>query len=288
LKGIAAPISRPSEETLNTQTKLLITVLLIVIAAGPAYPQNRTEASLLRLEKDMIDVNLKINQLQTAFDRENGVLRGLVERMADQVNTLAAGTQKLNQSIDGIRTQNDATIRELRATLKTVTDSVKDLQSDVSSARSQINTISRELTAMKNTAEPLATPEDLWREANLNYNVGLWDLAISGLQEFLSKYPMDPKAPDAQLRIGDALHAQKKLELAVTQYDIVLQKYPESDTTRAALLKKGLVLAEANQPQATSTLNEVVKKFPGTSEALTAQQRLKELQSAQRGRTPAR
>jgi tol-pal system protein YbgF len=268
--------------------KLSISVLLIVISAGPAYPQNRTEASLLRLEKDMIDVNLKINQLQAAFDRDNGVLRGLVERMADQVNTLAAGTQKLNQSIDGIRTQNDATIRELRATLKTVSDSVKDLQNDLSSARSQINTISRELSAMKNTAEPLATPEDLWREANLNYNVGLWDLAISGLQEFLAKYPTDPKAPDAQLRIGDALHAQKKLELAVTQYDIVLQKYPESDTTRAALLKKGLILAEANQPQATSTLNEVVKKFPGTSEALAAQQKLKELQSAQRGRTPAR
>jgi TolA-binding protein len=69
----------------------------------------------------------------------------------------------------------------------------------------------------------------------------------------------------------------------------VLQKYPESDKTRTALLKKGLALAETNQPQqAISILSEVAKKFPGTIEATNAQAKLKELQSVQRPRTPAK
>jgi len=264
--------------------KLLMSALLIALSAGPSYPQNR---ETLQHYKDMIDLQLMVKQLQTTVDRDSALLKGLLEKMADQTNSITAGMQKLNQAVDSIRTQNDSTTKELRAALKTLNDSVKELETDVSSARGQINTISREVTSMKTTAEPLASPDDLWREANLNYNVGLWDLAISGLQEFLSKYPTDPRAAEGQLRMGDALHAQKKYDVAITQYDIVLQKYPESDTSRAALLKKGLTQAETNQPQATSTLNEVLKKFPGTIEAINAQAKLKELQAA-RSKTPAR
>ena len=109
-----------------------------------------------------------------------------------------------------------------------------------------------------------------------------------GFQEFISKFPSDPRIPDAHLRLGDALAAQKKYELAFAEYDFVLQKVPDSDKSRTALFKKGLAQAETNPKLAISTLNEVVQKFPGTSEANAAQAKLKELQSAQRGRTPAR
>src|SRR5262249_43819766 len=156
-------------------------------------------------------------------------------------------------------------------------------------ARAQINSITREITTMKSAPEPLAGVDDLWRQGMTDYNVGNWDLAVSGLQEFLSKYPNDPRAAEGQLKIGDAYDAMKKYDLAITQYDIVLQKYSDSDKTRSALLKKGLAQAEANQPQAAiSTLSDVAKKFPGTSEAGTAQTKVKELQAAQRPKTPAR
>ena len=100
----------------------------------------------------------------------------------------------------------------------------------------------------------------------------------------------DALSPQGGAReIADSLYAQKKFDQAILQYDIVLQKYPDSDTNRAALLKKGLAQAELNQPQAKDTLNEVVKKYPKTSEAEAATAKLKELQApAQRGRTPAR
>ena len=270
---------------MNTRIRFSIAVLLIILAAGPVYPrpQNR---DILQLQKDMIDVMQRVNQLQTTVDRDNGLLKSLMERVADQVNTLSSGLQKMTQAVDGIRGQNDTTTKELRTALKTLNDSIKELDTELSSARAQIGSLSREVTTMKTTTEPLASPDDLWRTAYLDYSAGNWDLAISGYQEFLSKYPMDARAPDAQLRIGDALKQQKKYDLAITQYDIVLQKYPESDKTGAALLKKGLAQAESNQPQANSTLNEVVKKFPGTTEAIAAQAKLKEL-AAQR-RTPAR
>ena len=259
---------------------VLTAALLIVVVGAPAYPQNR---DILQLQKDMIDVTQRVNQLQTTIDRDNALMKGLMEKIADQVNTLTGNIQKITQTVDGLKPQNDATTRELR----TVTTTLKELEDALSSARAQINSISRELTTLKTTAEPLASPDDLWRTANSDYNVGNWSLAVQGLQEFLSKYPDDPRAADAHLRIGDALTAQKKYELAFAEYDFVLQKVNDNDKMRAALLKKGLALAETNQPLAIQTLNEVVKKFPNTSEASTAQLKLKELQS-QRPRTPAR
>jgi len=270
----------------NTQSKLSLAVLLIACAAGPAYPQNR---DIMRLNADVLDLRERVNQLQMTVDRDNGLLKNMMEKIADQMNTVTANVQKVSQAVDTIRTQNDNTSRELKAAIKTISDSVKDLEGDVSSVRAQLNSLSNSVTSLKTTSEPLAGPDDLWRSANLDLNVGNWDLAIGGLQDFLSKYPNDPRAADGQLRLGDANFALKKYDQAITQYDIVLQKYPESDKTRTALLKKGLALAETNQPQqAISILSEVAKKFPGTIEATNAQAKLKELQSVQRPRTPAK
>jgi tol-pal system protein YbgF len=257
--------------------KLLTAGLLVVATAAAAYPQNR---DILQLQKDMITLQQEVKQLQSSFDQNQSVLKGLVERMADQVNLLSAGMQKVAQTVESLKVDNDAASREMRATLATLNTTVKDLEEGVSSVRVQINSVSREVTTMKTTGEPLAGPDDLWRTANVDYSVGNFDLAISGIQEFISKYPNDPRSPEAHLRLGDALAAQKKFEPALAEYDFVLQKFPQSDKTRAALLKKGLALAESNQPQlAVATLNEVVKKFPNTSEAASANTKLRELQS---------
>ena len=260
--------------------------LLLVLAVGPAYTQNK---DILRLQADLITLQQQIKQLQSSIDDNNGVMKTLVEKIADQVNTLTGGLQKVNQALDqavgGLKTQNDATAKEVRTVLTNLNTSVGELQEGLSSVRAQISSLSQQVTTLKTTAVPLEGPNDLWRTAMVDFFAGNYDLAISGYQEFLSKNPNDPRAPGAHLRMGDSLTSLKKYEPAETEYDFVLQKYPESDTTRAALLKKGLALAEHDTPQAITTLNEVVKKFPNTSEANTAQTKLRELQPARR---PAR
>jgi len=262
--------------------------LLLILAAGPAYPQNK---DILRLQSDMITLQQQIKQLQSSVDENNGAIKGLVEKIADQVNTLAGGLQKVNQTLDqavgGLKTQNETTAKEMRTILSNLNTTVGDLQEGLTSIRAQINSLSQQVTAMKTNAEPLAGPNDLWRSAMSDFLVGNYDLAITGFSDFLSKYPNEPRAADAHLRMADAQYNLKKYEQAETEYDFVLQKYPESDTSRAALLKKGLALAEHDKPQAILTLTDVVKKFPNTGEANTAQAKLKELQP-QPTRKPAR
>jgi tol-pal system protein YbgF len=258
-------------------TKVLIASLAIVLGGSTAYPQNR---DILQLQKDMITLQQEVRQVQESLDQNNAVMKALVEKMADQVNMISGGMQQMSLTVDGLKSQNDATTREMRTILTNMNTSVKDLEESMSSVRTQVNSISREMTTIKTTSEPLAGPDELWRTANVDYSVGNFDLAISGLQEFISKYANDPRAPEAHLKLGDALVGQKKFQPAIDEYDFVLQKFPQSDKTRAALLKKGLALADSNQQQlAISTLNEVVKKFPNTSEAASANTKLRELQT---------
>ena len=271
---------------MNIPGKLAIAAVLLTLCAGPAYPQNK---DIVRLQVDMVNMQQQLKQLQNTIDENNAVMKGLVERMADQVNTLSGGMQKVTQAVDGMRTQTDSTAREIRGSIANLNTTIGEMQKDLSTARAQVNSLSQQVTALKTTAEPLAGPDDLWRAAYLDSLTGSYNLAISGYQEFLSKYPDDPRAAEAHFMIGEALSAQKKYDQALQEYDIVLQKYPESDRTRSALYKKGLALAEQNQPQqAISVLNDVVKRFPGTSEAANAQAKVRDLQRPPAQRTPAR
>src|SRR6267143_1995335 len=228
------------------KSKLFMAGLIVVLMAGPAYPQKK---EILQLQADMINLTKTINQLQMTVDQNNAVMKGLVEKMADTVNGLSGSLQKVNQAVDGVKSQNDRETGDLRTiitTLTTLNTNMTELQEGLSLVRSQISSVSREVTTIKTTTEPLEGPNEVWRKAVLDSTVGNYDHAL-------------------------------------TDYDLFLQKYPGHDKTGAALYKKGLALAELNQtPQAIQTLERVVKEFPNTSEAEGAKLKRKELQPAPR------
>jgi tol-pal system protein YbgF len=265
--------------------KFILAVFLILIAAGPAFPENR---DMQLLQKDVIDLKQEVKLIQTMLDQNNAYTKGLIEKMADQVNTLAGATQKLGQSLDGVKGTSDTSTKELRTILTNLNSAIGDLQESMSSVRSQMNSLSQQVTAMKsNNSQPLEGPNEMWRSAILDNVSGSYDLVVADVQDFLSKFPNDSRAPEAHLLLADALANLKKFDQALPEYDIVLQKFPDSDKSRAALLKKGYALAETNQlPQATTTLKEVVSKFPGTSEASSATAKLRELQQPPAAKKP--
>jgi tol-pal system protein YbgF len=266
--------------------KFVMAVLLVLMAAGPAYPEDK---ALLQLQADVIQLAQQIKQVQNSLDQNNSVMKGLVEHMADQVNSLAGGMQKISTTVDGLKNQNDSSTKEMRTILQTLSGTVGELQEGFSSVRSQMESLSRQITAMKTTSEPLAKPDDLWRTAVVDSLAGNYDLAISDLQDFLSKAPGDPRAAEAHLMMGESLSAQKKYDQALNEYDIVLQKYPDSDKSKTALLKKGFALADTNQTQqAVTTLKQVQTQYPNTPEASAATSRLKDIPAAgRRGQAPA-
>src|SRR3989442_3394869 len=109
--------------------KFFVAALLFILAAGPAYPQNK---DILRLEADMIMLQQQVKQLQSTVDENNGAIKGLVEKIADQVNTLAGGLQKVNQTLDqavrGVRNPNENTAQEKRTSVSNLNNTAGQLQ----------------------------------------------------------------------------------------------------------------------------------------------------------------
>src|SRR6185436_14468861 len=134
--------------TLKTRTSLFIIALSILAAAGSAYPQNR---DILQLQRDMIEVQTRVKQLQTTIDQDNALMKSLLEKTTDQVNTLSGSMQKISQTVEGIKGQNDTSSRELRTLVSTLTGMVKEIEENLTAARAQIGSVSREMTTLKTT-----------------------------------------------------------------------------------------------------------------------------------------
>src|SRR5215467_6826465 len=126
--------------------KFVLAISLILMTAGPAFPENR---DLQLLQKDVIDLKQEVKLIQATLDQNNAYTKGLIEKMADQVNTVAGATQKLNQSLDGVKGQSDSSSKTMQQILTSLNSAINDLQESMSSVRAQVNSLSQQMSAMK-------------------------------------------------------------------------------------------------------------------------------------------
>jgi TolA-binding protein len=78
--------------------------------------------------------------------------------------------------------------------------------------------------------------------------------------------------------MADMEFRQGNYQQAAKDYDQVLQNFPTGNKAAAAQLKKGLSLIELGQKdQGISELRRVIQRYPRSSEALQARERLRKL-----------
>jgi len=254
---------------------LLVAGALVLILAPSAYPQTK---EIYQLQADMLNLSNQMKQLQSSVDAKTQAILSLLEKLTDQTNIMKADLQKMNGLVSGVKSDNDRTAGELRKLVADLSHDVDLLNQGMSGVRTQLGDFSRQLAALKSSPEALRSPADLMREGYSDFNAGNYDLAIQTFREFLSQYPTDPRAVEAQLQVGEALYNQAKYEQAIVDYDLVLQNYPKGDRSKVALYKKGLSLEKLGKiKEAIEMLTFVVKDFPGTTEAINAKQKINEL-----------
>src|SRR6266699_2584642 len=142
-----------------------------------------------------------------------------------------------------------------------------------------------ELLPLRPPAPPLPPPPPGAPSADTLYSNGLrditsgkYDLARSEFQDYLKYYAETDLASNAQFYLGEIAYSQKNLELAVAEYEKVLNNYPKSSKLAPARLKKGMALIDLGQKTGgVRELREVVKRYPGTDEDRRARAKLKEL-----------
>lgn len=123
-----------------------------------------------------------------------------------------------------------------------------------------------------------AAAERLYQRALRDYQQGNYEVAIVLFKQFLRQHGQSSLASNAQYWIGESLYSQKQYEAAIVAFDEVIQKYPKDDKIAASMLKQGFAFAELDDRRnARFFLQQVQKRYPQSTEAQLATEKLKQL-----------
>ena len=137
------------------------------------------------------------------------------------------------------------------------------------------------LLSAATTQASVPVPGDIYRTAYGDYVAGKIDLALSGFQNFIQRYPDSDLADDAQFYLADCYLLKKEFKTARAEFDKVMAM--SSDFRKQALLKRAYALEGSKDMKDRSlTLQTLIKEFPDSTEADTAKEILKNSEAGQK------
>ncbi|MDP6674906.1 MAG: tol-pal system protein YbgF [Gammaproteobacteria bacterium] len=112
---------------------------------------------------------------------------------------------------------------------------------------------------------------------------GRYDQATIALQQFMVAFPSSELSDNAQYWLAETSYVSQDYQTALPAFQLVLDRYPDSRKTPDALLKIGYCNYELGlSADAQKALSGVVERFPETTAARLASQRLDRMKSEDR------
>jgi len=125
------------------------------------------------------------------------------------------------------------------------------------------------------TAGAGPSPSQLFDLATRDLTEGRYPLALQGYRDFLSRFPETELADNAQYGVGECFFAQAAFDSAAVEYARVGERWPQGDRAPAALYKLALSQERLGRTsEARKSFEELVKRFPTSSEAGLARDRI--------------
>ncbi|MGH8566076.1 MAG: tol-pal system protein YbgF [Gammaproteobacteria bacterium] len=108
--------------------------------------------------------------------------------------------------------------------------------------------------------------------------IGQYDKSITAFGDFLTRFPGSPHADNAQYWLAEAYYVTHRYEPAISEYNKLVGSYPESQKLTHALLKIGYSYHELGKiPEAKRSLEGLKFRYPGTTAARLADERLQRI-----------
>jgi TolA-binding protein len=125
---------------------------------------------------------------------------------------------------------------------------------------------------------PAEDPAGVFQKAYADYTRGDYQLAALGFESVLQLRPEGALADDAVYYLAETSSAQGRIDEALRGYARVEEDYPDGDKVPAAILKRGLLLIDANRiGEGVVQLDHLVKRYPEADEARLARNKLRAL-----------
>jgi tol-pal system protein YbgF len=250
---------------------------------------------MIQLQTQVQALTDQMARMQQSFDERMGVMRNLVEQSTDSMNKLASSLDTVQKATQQQSGDTQGRVDQLSGQIQSLHDSLDELKARLTKVSQQLDTLSvsgQNLTPLATTVQPPAPqappPGVLYDNALRDYNAGRYDLASQQFADYLKFYANTDLAGNAQFYLAEIEYRQGNFEMAVRDYDKVLEQFPGGNKAPASQLKKGYALLELGQRDAgVRELNSLIQRYPRAIEATQARERLKKLGAASTGKPSA-
>jgi tol-pal system protein YbgF len=272
----------------NRLSTVLAAFLTLWITLAPAYGASK---EIIQLQTQVQQLQQQMTLMQQQFNERMGVMKNLVEKQADSMNKVSSAIADLQNSINKqqqdragqvdqisgqIQALND-TMDELKVRLAKLSKQFEDMQAAQQSLAAQQAQTQQQAQAMAQ-APP---PDVLYNNGLRDYNGGKNDLATQEFNDYLKFYPNTDLAGNAYFYLAEIQYKAGDFKKAVENYDLVVQNFPSGNKAAGAQLKKGFALIElGEQEEGAKELRHVIQRYPKTTEATQARDKLRKLAPA--------
>ena len=203
-------------------------------------------------------------------------LRGEVELQSHTIEQLKQKQRDLYTDIDGRLQRLETQTANLPAGEVTETTPAEEPTEEVAEAETETE---------EEKPDPAMAEAEYQRAFNL-LKESQYEQALVAFKKFLKDFPDGEFSDNAQYWLGETNYVMQNYEIAINEYQALLNTFPDSQKVSHALLKIGYSYAElGNAADAKKTLNEVKKQYPGTTAARLADERLRKLKSSNESNT---
>jgi tol-pal system protein YbgF len=266
---------------------------------APVYEPITQDISgrLDRVEK-ILDNRALLDMLELLESLKTDVnsLRGEIEVQTHTVDQIKKKQRELYTDIDRRlqRLESNKTTAKSSADLEVLETAANQVTADTevpSGEQGLVVETSSDLVANTevSTEEKPADPqkaEAVYQRAFKLLKESQYEQAQKAFKAFLSDYPDSPFSDNAQYWLGESNYVMQKYDIAINEYQTLLNTFPDSKKVSHALLKIGYSYAElGNATDAKKTLTEVMKQYPGTTAARLADERLRKISAAKESNT---
>jgi tol-pal system protein YbgF len=271
--------------------------IAVLMSAAPAAAADKAQQQLMAEIRMLQEQQQQLHQLlggladtlktvTSKIDDQTGANR---KAFADQkllVDNVAEGVRILREKADDTNVRLSSMTQELEAVRQAMASmpvpgpppSVDPLAGGVETNPGTTGGGVVQPSPPPRAGVPIISPQRMFDNAYGDYTGGQYDIAILGFNTYINTFPQSDKADDAQLNIGQALHASGKFREAVEAFQKVITNYPQSDSVSVAYYKMGLTYEALKQfDLARKAFETVIQKFPSSYDAILARQRLDSL-----------
>lgn len=205
-----------------------------------------------------------------------------LEQLKREVQTLRGELEEMSYNMDGVKRRQRDIYLDLDRRLQPLEggelpvppqQQTPIIQSETTGQSQATEAV--EPKAVKQLSTNLAAERKAYQSAFNTLKEGRYSQSIKEFKAFLSSYPTGEYADNATYWLAETYYVTRAFPEASGEFEKVIVSFPESPKVPDALLKTGYIAYELkNWKTARKKLSEVINRFPNSSAARLAENRL--------------